>query len=53
MEFLRQQYWSELPFPTAGYLPDPGIKPTFLEFPALAGGFFITPPPGKSTFMLP
>ena len=28
MEFSRQEYWSKLSFPTPGYLPDPGIKPT-------------------------
>ena len=33
MEFSRQEYWSELPFPTPGDLPDPGIKP---RYPALA-----------------
>ena len=27
MEFLRQHYWSELPFASAGDLPDPGIDP--------------------------
>ena len=27
MGFLRQEYWSELPFPSSGGLPDPGIKP--------------------------
>ena len=27
MEFLRQEYWSRLPFPTPGNLPNPGIKP--------------------------
>ena len=27
MEFSRQEYWSELPFPTPGVLPDPGIEP--------------------------
>ena len=31
MEFSRQEYWSELPFPTPGDRPDPGIKPMFLE----------------------
>ena len=41
MEFSRQEYWSELPCPTPGDLPDPGIKPTFLAS-SLAGGFFIT-----------
>ena len=35
--FPRQEYWSGLPFPAPGDLPDPGIKP---ESPALAGGFF-------------
>ena len=44
MEFSRQEYWSGLPFPTPGDLPDPGIKPTSLESPALAGGFFTTEP---------
>ena len=28
MGFSRQEYWSGLPFPSPGYLPDPGIKPT-------------------------
>ena len=27
MGFLRQEYWSGLPFPSPGDLPDPGIKP--------------------------
>ena len=27
MEFTRQQYWSGLPFPSPGHLPDPGIEP--------------------------
>ena len=27
MELSRQEYWSGLPFPTPGYLPDPGIEP--------------------------
>ena len=40
MEFSRQEYWGGLPFPTPGDLPDPGIKPTFLASPALAGKFF-------------
>ena len=37
MGFSRQEYWSGLPFPSPGDLPDPGIKP---GSPALAGGFF-------------
>jgi len=27
MEFSRQKYWSGLPFPSPGDLPDPGVKP--------------------------
>ena len=42
MGFSRQEYWSGLPFPPAGDLPNPGIEPTFLTSPALAGGFFTT-----------
>ena len=40
--FSRQEYWSELPFPPPGDLPNPGIKPASLMSPALAGGFFTT-----------
>ena len=47
MEFSRQEYWSGFPFPTPGGLPSPGIKPTSLASPVLAGGFFTTAPPGK------
>ena len=46
MEFSRQEYWSGLPFPTPGYLPNPGIEPAYLASPTLAGGFFTTVPPG-------
>ena len=40
--FSRQKYWSGLPCPTPGDLPDPGpgIKPESLMSPALAGEFF-------------
>ena len=44
MRFPRQEYWSELPFPSPGDLPDAGIE---LRSPALAGGFFTIEPPGK------
>ena len=47
MEFSRQEYWSGLPFPPPGELPDPGIEHTSPMSPALAGGFFATEPPGK------
>ena len=40
--FSRQQYWSGLPCPPPGDLPDPGIKPVSLTSPVLAGGFFTT-----------
>ena len=42
MGFSKQEYWSGLPFPTAGDLPDPGTQPPPLERPALAGGLFTT-----------
>ena len=35
MEFSRQEYWSGLPFPPPGDLPDPGIKPMSPASPAL------------------
>ena len=40
MEFSRQEYWSGLPLPTPGNLPDSGIKFASLVSPALAGGFY-------------
>ena len=39
---FRQEYWSGLPCPPLGDLPNPGIKPMSLMSPALAGGFFTT-----------
>ena len=45
--FSRQGYWSALPCPPPGHHPDPGIKATSLMFPALAGKFCTTRPPGK------
>ena len=39
MRFSRQEYWSGLPCPPPGDLPDAGIKPASLVSPALAGGF--------------
>ena len=32
VSFSRQEYWSGLPFPSPGYLPDPGIEPGFLHW---------------------
>ena len=40
----RQEYWSGLPFPFPGDLPNPGMEPIS---PALTGRFFTTEPPGK------
>ena len=36
-------------FPIPGRLPDPGIEPASPESPALAGGFFTSAPPGKTS----
>ena len=42
MEFSREEYWSELPCPAPGDLPDPRIQPASHKSPALAGRLFIT-----------
>ena len=48
MGFPRQEYWSGLVVTASSRdLPAPGIKPVSPASPALAGGFFITEPPGK------
>ena len=47
MGFSRLEYWSGLPFPPPGDLPNPGIEPTCPVSPALAGGFFTIEPLGK------
>ena len=47
MEFSRQEYWSGLPFPPSGDLPTQRLNPHLLQYPATAGGFFTTEPPGK------
>ena len=52
MEFSKKEYCIELPFPIPEDLLQPGIEPTSLTSPALAGGFFTTAPPGKSYFSL-
>ena len=44
MGFPRQEYWSVLPFPSPGDLPNSGTEPVS---PALAGGFLTTEPPEK------
>ena len=45
--FSREEYWSGLPFPPPGDLPDPGVKPTSFASPALTDRFFATAPLGK------
>ena len=47
MGFSGQEYWSGLPFPSPGDLPNPGIEPMSPASPALAGRFFTTVPPRK------
>ena len=42
--FSRQEYWSELPFPSAGDLPDSGVE---LRSPALQADSLLTEPSGK------
>ena len=46
--FPRQEYWSGLPFPPPGDLPNPGIEPAS---PALTGRFFTTEAPGNPNRM--
>ena len=45
--FPRQDYWSGLPFPSPGDLPDPGIQPASPASCALADRFFTTEPSGS------
>ena len=49
MEFSRQEYWSELPFPSPGDLPDPGIEP---GSPTLQADALPSEPPGKPCYRL-
>ena len=42
MRLSWQEYWSGLPFPTPGDLPEPGVKLASPVAPALAGRFFTT-----------
>ena len=46
MGFRRQEYWSGLPFPPPGDLPNPETEPPSLVAPALAGSLY-PEPPGK------
>ena len=49
MEFSRQEYWSELPCPSPGDLPDPGIEP---GSPVLQVNSLPTEPTGKPNRLL-
>ena len=56
MGFLRQEYWSGLPLPSPGDLPDPGIELVSLRSPALVGSLFYfiflpLAPPGKTLIL--
>ena len=48
MEFSRQEYWSGLPFPSPGDLPNPGIEP---RSPALQTDALPSEPPGKPSYL--
>ena len=50
MGFSRQEYWSGLPFPSPGDLPDPGIEP---RSPALESDALTSEPPGKPLPLAP
>ena len=52
MGFSRKEYWSVLPCPPPGDLPDPGIEPVPLKSSAFEGGFFTTSVPEKPTHSL-
>ena len=49
MGFPRQEYWSGLPFPSPGYLPNPGIEP---RSPTLQAVSLLSKPRGKPTARL-
>ena len=48
MGFSRQEYWSGLPFPSPGDLPDPGIEP---RSPTLQADTLTSVPPGKLQYI--
>ena len=47
MEFSRQEYWSQLPFPSPGDLPNPGIEP---RSPVPQADALPSEPPGKPPY---
>ena len=53
MGYSRQEYWSTLPFPSPGDLPDPSIEcVAFAPSPEIAGGYFTTEPPRLTVLCL-
>ena len=50
IEFSRQEYWTGLPLPSPGDLPDPGMKP---GSPALQADILPSEPPGKPLHTIP
>ena len=53
MGFSKQEYWSGLPLPSPGDLPDSGTEPTPLKSPALADRLFSTSATWESSETLP
>ena len=51
MGFPRQEYWSGLPCPPPGDLPDPGTEPTSSASPVLAGEFSTPGPPNSLSYL--
>jgi len=49
MGFSRQEYWTGVPCPSPGDLPDPGIEP---RSPALQADSLLSEPPGKPVYIL-
>ena len=49
MGFSRQEYWSGVPFPSPGDLPDPGIEP---RSPAFQADALTSEPPGEAPWLL-
>ena len=52
MEFSSQEYWSGLPFPSPGHLPNAGVKPVSPAYPALAGDSLPSVPPDSLSSLL-
>ena len=51
MGFSRQEYWSGLPFPPPGDLPDPGIEPVSPGAPALQANSLLLSQKGSKLFL--